>query len=451
MIKRKLTKKLTAWKDQKDRKPLIIRGARQVGKTTLINQFGKQFAQYIYLNLETVEDRHIFSRATSIEDLIDAIFFFKEMKKDLPDTLIFIDEIQAEPLALNWLRYFYEKCPNCYVIAAGSLLETILDRKVTVPVGRVAFLGLKPLSFEEFLWAMNEESLLGLMDKIHFPDYAHEKAMRLFRRYMLIGGMPEVVSTYAQDGDLLSLGPIYESLILSYMEDIEKYADKQSIQVIRHVMTSSIRLAGCRIKFQNFGQSNYSSKEVKESFSILEKALVLNLIRPTTSFKLPVIPNFKKSPKVQFLDTGLVNAFVGLQKDLFQTRHIETIHDGLIAEHIVGQELLAMQDSLLYQLNFWIREKRQSNAEVDFIHNFRNWIIPIEVKAGAAGRLRSLHQFIDRADHPLAIRICSNKLSIEKAQTIAGKSFYLINIPFYLISRINQYLNYTVNEYNMDI
>ncbi len=220
----------------------------------------------------------------------------------------------------------------------------------------------------------------------------------------------------------------------SYLDDVEKYAPNISLrQVLRHCIRSSFFEAGKRIKFQGFGQSNYRSREVGEALRTLEKAMLLTLIYPTTSTKLPLTPNLKKSPKLHVLDTGLINYFVGLQEEIFRTPLIDSIYEGRIAEHIAGQELLARRHSRVQPLVFWTREKKQSTAEVDYLVPYKQIALPIEVKSGKAGRLRSLHLFMDQTEHPYAMRVHSGPLSVDEVHTIGGKKFNLINLPFYLL------------------
>ena len=193
MFDRTIVKELKKWVKKTNRKPLVLRGARQVGKTTAVEIFSKQFDQYIYLNLEILSDRKIFEMDYSVEELIQAIFFEKSKKKSRGKTLIFIDEIQNSPKAVSMLRYFYESAKDYFVIAAGSLLESLIDRQISFPVGRVEYLYMKPLTFDEYIAAAGDSSLLEVLDQIPCPDFAHEKLLKQFYKYTLIGGMPEVV------------------------------------------------------------------------------------------------------------------------------------------------------------------------------------------------------------------------------------------------------------------
>ena len=224
MFKRDILFHLERWKEDTHRKPLILRGARQVGKTTVVNEFGKQFANYLSLNLEKREVAALFDLSAPLKDLMPLFFAYcGEVKKE-GSTLVFIDEIQNSPKAVSLLRYFYEELPEIYVIAAGSLLENLIDVHVSFPVGRVQYMALRPCSFREFLGAIGEEPLLSVLDKPEVTIAFHERLMVLFNIYTLIGGMPEVVQFYAERKDIVSLESIYETLLQGYRDDVEKYA-----------------------------------------------------------------------------------------------------------------------------------------------------------------------------------------------------------------------------------
>jgi len=446
LIERDIIKELEKWKKNDNRKPLILRGARQVGKTTAVDIFSKQFEQYIYLNLDKNEDKKIFEKDIPFKDLVDSIFFMKNKHKKAK-TLIFIDEIQNSSKAISLLRYFYEDVPEYFVIAAGSLLETIMDNKINFPVGRCEYKLLRPLSFQEYLNGIGEYKALGLIDTIPIPEYAHDKLLKLFNRYSLIGGMPEVISRYIETDDLKEVESVYESLIVSYLDDVEKYTKTNNMAyVIRHCIKNSFKEAGTRIKFEKFGESSYKSKEVGESLRILEKALLVNLVYPTTEISIPITPNTRRSPRLYFLDTGLVNYFSGIMGSLLTIEDLNSQYNGRIAEHIVGQEILSNSYSPLKSLNFWTREKKQSNAEVDYIIQHKNLIIPIEVKSGKSGTLRSLHQFINIAPHNFAVRLYAGNFLIEKNKTPEGKEYTLLSAPYYLASNIERYIEYYFKE-----
>lgn len=442
MFKREIISEFKRWADKNDRKPLVLRGARQVGKTTSVEIFSKDFDQYIYLNLEKQEERILFENNYSFNDLLMTIFLYSGKTRKKGKTLIFIDEIQNSSKAVALLRYFYEEAKDLYVIAAGSLLESILDRNISFPVGRVEYMVLHPCSFREFLSATGETESLNLLETDVVPEYAHDHLTSLFKIYATIGGMPQIIREYAENRDLTMLLSIYDSLIISYQEDVEKYANASSqLQYIRHVLSSVFTEPGNRITFEKFGHSLYRSREIKEAFMVLERTMLLKLVYPVSSVQLPLIPNQRKRPRLQLIDTGIVNHVTGLMGELLFSQNISDVYRGKIAEHMVGQEFLTTGYSASHKLLFWVRDKNESDAEIDYVLPWKEFLVPIEVKSGSIGKLRSLHQFIELSTCPVAVRVWQGKQSIEKVKTITGKEFTLINIPFYLAHRISRELN----------
>jgi len=449
MFDREIIKELNKWAKRPNRKPLILRGARQVGKTTAVEIFSRQFEQYIYLNLDNQSERRIFQKGYDIDQLIQAIFLEKNRAISSGKLLIFIDEIQNSPEAVSMLRYFYESksTRDYYVIAAGSLLESLISKNINIPVGRVEYLYMKPLSFREYLNAVGNLSSFDVLKQMPFPDFAHEKLLKDFYQYTLIGGMPEVVETYNKHKEITGLRIVYESLLTSYLDDVEKYARNNTIaNVIRHAIENSFYSAANRIRFEGFGHSKYRSREMSEALKIIEKAMLIYLMYPTTTVKIPIEPDNKKSPRLHILDTGLINYFAGLQKEMFGTRDLDSFYEGKIAEHIVGQELMAENQSIIKKAGFWIREKKQSSAQVDYVIPFNNYLIPVEVKKGKAGRLRSLHEYMNRAPHNFAVRVYSGRLSIDNVKTTQGKKYFLLNLPFYLVGKIDDYLDWFLQK-----
>lgn len=448
MIHRTIIPHLKQWKDRQDRKPLILRGARQVGKTTAVEMVSSEFENYIYLNLELGMDREIFANDLSVRETFQAMQVIKNIELKEGDTLIFIDEIQHAPKAIALLRYFFEEMNELHVIGAGSLLETLLEREsISFPVGRVEYMYLYPLSFQEFLDAKGEKQLLDMYNGVPCKKFAHSKLLNLFHEYALIGGMPEIVQKHAADADISSLNRVYESLLISYLNDAEKYAKNHTFrQVLRHCLESIPFEAGNRIKLEGFGRSNYRSREVGEALRLIEKAMVCYLIYPSTSTEIPLRTQRKKSPKLQFIDTGLLNYFAGLQPEYYRYDDLHGFHQGVIAEHVVRQELMALDLFRNNKIPFWVREKKQSSAEVDLLLQYKNMVIPIEVKSGKTGTLRSLHQFMDRTDHPYAVRCSSGNLSITDGVTTGGKPYNLLNLPYYLAGKIVDYLDWWISR-----
>ena len=448
MFPRNIVQELRQWAVKKDRKPLILRGARQVGKTTAVDIFSKDFDQYLYLNLEKKEAAEIFNYNLSTEDLIQAIYLFKDISPSKGKTLIFIDEIQNSPQAIAQMRYFYESAKELHVIAAGSLFEVMArDSHTSFPVGRVEYMFMYPLTFEEFLVATGEEQALKYFNNIPLPEFSFSKLHKLFHKYVLIGGMPEVVKAYIEKKDISSLTPIYQGLLTSYLDDVSKYArNKTMVQVIRHAVESAPLEAGRRIKFHGFGNSNYRSREMGEALRTLERAMLIYLLYPSTVTEPPIRPDLRKSPKLQFLDTGLINYFAGLQKFFFKMEDLHSFYQGILAEHIVGQELLAVDMRTSRKLSFWVREKKQSNAIVDYIIQSGQYLIPIEVKAGKTGSLRSLHQFVERSAHPFAVRLNAGPVEKVKAVTPNGKQYDLLSLPYFLSAKLQNYIEWLMQK-----
>ncbi|GAF67204.1 unnamed protein product, partial [marine sediment metagenome] len=361
--------------------------ARQVGKTTAVNIFSKQFDQYIYLNLEKPDDADLFKRNLKIKELLQAIFLYKNIIQKKGRLLLFIDEIQNSPEAVSVLRYFYEELPDIYVIAAGSLFEVMLETKqISFPVGRVQFFFIYPLMFEEFLKAIGEHNALDLLGNVPFPEFGYPKLFKLFHTYTLIGGMPEIIDKYRQTENISDLNPIFQSLLTGYIDDVSKYARNETMRnIIKHCIESAPLEAGKRISFAGFGNSSYRSREVGEALKNLERAMLLYLLYPTKTTKIPIMTDKKKSPRLQFLDTGILNYVNGLQEYFFKLNDLHSFYKGLLAEHIVGQELLASDISISRKPTFWVREKKQSSAEVDFVFQFDRYIFPLEIKAGKSG------------------------------------------------------------------
>jgi len=441
MIERLIIKELRLWKERENRKPLILRGARQVGKTTLVNEFSKEYGVFLKLNLEIADDRNLFERYDKIEELLQAIYVYNhQIVEELP-TLLFIDEIQNSPKAVAMLRYFNEGANQIHVIAAGSLLESLLNtQRISFPVGRVEYMAMRPCNFLEFLNGLGEKFDADLIQTIQV-NAVHERVMHLFNSYTLVGGMPAAVVQYALNRDILSVATIYESLLESYREDAEKYAlNDTSEKVIRHILKTGWGSAAETISFEKFGGSNYRSREMGTAFRILEKALLVELVYPTSETKLPILVDYRKKPKIIWLDTGLVNYVAKIQQEVFSAPNIQDVWRGRIAEHIVAQELLTLDTRISVTRNYWRRNKEGSEAEVDFIYPYKGKVIPIEIKSGHNAHLRSLHTFMEHAPHNIAIRVWSQQLSLDIVKTPQGKEFKLINLPFYYIGVLEKVL-----------
>lgn len=446
-FQRHIEKDLLVWKKTPDRKPLILRGARQIGKTTVVKRFAQTYSQFIDLNLEKETHKRYFEIHNDINTLAQAIFLDQNKKPDWNNTLLFIDEIQESPKAIQMLRYFYEELPEIHVIAAGSLLEFAIGNVRSFPVGRVEYRYVHPMNFSEFLEANGLEQLLGELNTIPVRPLAHTTLLRHFHKYAIIGGMPEVVKTYVRDQSLLNLPRIYESIWNTYQDDVEKYGQNDvEKKVIKHIMRTAPTYLDERITFQNFGNSNYRSREVSEAFRSLDDAKVIQLIYPVVSTEFPLQPDIKKSARLQFLDSGLVNHALGIQSRMLEIDDLSQTYKGKLTPHLVTQEIMSVQTLSYQKPNFWVRQKKQSQAEVDLVIPHQGMLIPVEVKSGPTGSLRSLHQFMNQSPHPYAIRVYAGEFRIEHHNTPEGTSYILMNLPYYLGTKIHEYIAYFINS-----
>ncbi|HQE96030.1 MAG TPA: AAA family ATPase [Candidatus Marinimicrobia bacterium] len=448
MFSREIVDELKNWAAQPDRKPLVLRGARQVGKTVAVDLFATGFDRYIHLDLQKPEDCDLFRQKLPVRQLVQLIALSKNVDLSSGRRLLFLDEIQNSPEATAMLRYFYEELPDLFVIAAGSLLEIMMEwSQVSFPVGRVEYRYMYPVSFREYLNAIGEVQALKYYNEIPLQPLAHARLLELFHHYTMIGGMPEIVQNYAEQRDVTVLRKIYEGLMATYLDDVAKYARSTTVAAhLRHAIETAPLEAGKRIVFQNFGKSNYKSREMSEALKTLERAMLVKIIYPTTRIQFPAQPDLKRSPRLQFLDTGLVNYRAGLQVEFFKHSDLHAFYNGLIAEHIAYQEIIAA-DSLSDQKPvFWTRELKQSNAEVDYLLPFQNILIPVEIKSGKSGKLRSLHQFMNAVEHPYAIRLYAGELNLQKTVTVAGKEFWLLNLPYFLAGKLNDYAEWMITE-----
>ncbi len=305
MFNRYIYSELIRWKEKTHRKPLILRGARQVGKTTLVKMFSETYAQSIIINLEKSGDRTFFEKTDNIKEIVESIFFNQNIELGDDPVLLFIDEIQESPEAIRMLRYFYEDYPQIHVIAAGSLLEFALADVSSFPVGRVEYLYLYPFNFIEYLEAIKHTQALKQIAQIPISNFAHETLLKLYNNYVIMGGMPEVVKVYAENNSMLQLSDIYESLWSSYKDDAEKYAHNDTEKkIIKHIIETASFAIDKRIKFEGFGNSNYRSREVGEAMRSLNAAQIIQLIYPTTVTEPPIQADLKKSPRLQLLNSS---------------------------------------------------------------------------------------------------------------------------------------------------
>jgi len=441
MFSRKIINYLTEWKNRKNRKPLVLRGARQVGKTTAVLMFGKKyFKSLIHLNLENVEHSRLFRKDVSLEDF-EKIIQIKFHKKIIPgESLVFIDEIQNSPSLIKLLRFFYEEKPNIHVIAAGSLFQAKIEREgFSLPVGRIEYAYVHPLDFFEYLEAREEKELLKFLNSVSFenkiPEAIHQEALKHFNEYTMVGGMPEVVKSYIEDGSINKLKSIYSSLFTSYSEDVYKYSSLANRKYLSFVIDQAPLSAGMTYSYEKFGGSSYRSREVSIAFETLEKVMLVYQVQATKSMGIPLIGQRKRPKKLLYLDVGLVNYRMGVQEEFINLIDLNDFYRGRIAEQVVGQNILAQFMIDIPPIFYWAKGKREGSAEVDFCLQAKGKVLGVEVKSGKTGRLRSLYSFADAVKNHQLVRIYSGHLKKEKVE-LSGKIYGLTSIPFYLIPRI---------------
>lgn len=394
------------------------------------------------MNLEKASDNGFFEQFDEVKLIIEALFVSKGIPLGaMGDTLLFIDEVQESPKAIQQLRYFYEEFPALNVIAAGSLLEFALKDVKNFPVGRVEYLYLHPLNFPEYLSAIGRDDLLAILENVPVTKVAHPTLMNHFHRYAIIGGMPEIVRKDVEKESLSDLQRVYTGIWETYKDDVEKYtANDSQRRIIRYIMDTAPLYVDERIKFQGFGNSTYRSREVGEAFRILDDAKVIRLVYPTTEIQLPLRIDVKKSPRLQFLDTGLVNYSLRIQAEMLGMDDLDQAYKGAIIPHLVAQELISIGNFSDLRPLFWVREKSQSQAEVDMLLSYRGQVIPVEIKSGKTGSLRSLHQFVEQSGVRHAIRIYGGEFVVEHTQTPNKQPYLLLNLPYYLGSVLPKYL-----------
>ena len=433
-MRRDIEKELILWKAQKERYPLIIRGARQVGKSYLVETFGRtHFQNNVVVNLEFQPQLKDCFKSLDPSEIINKLQLLLSVQIKEDNTLLFLDEIQECPQAIMALRYFKEKMPKLSVIAAGSLLEFALrSPDFKMPVGRVLFLYLEPLSFSEYLDATGNQNLRRFLSDVKLTDsiddVIHKKLLELLRIYIIVGGMPAVLNEYLSSKDLMNCQRIQTALLQTYRSDFGKYAKISQHKYLQKVFDAAPRMAGQRIKYSNIDPDT-RSRDLKNALSLLTLAGIVRPIYLTKALGLPLGAQINEQRfKLNFLDIGLMQNSCGLQGRLSIEEDFLQINAGSVAEQFVGQELTAYSDRHQQaSLYFWAREKRGSMAEVDYVINIGSDIFPVEVKSGKEGRLKSLRMFIEEKKSRLGIRFSQDKLSYYDK---------ILSIPLYMIEQM---------------
>ena len=434
------------WINLEDRKPLVVRGARQVGKTWLIKELAKNTKkQLIEINFERDPQIKSLFETNNPQVIIQNLEIYLGKNIDPSSSLLFLDEIQDAPEILAKLRWFYEEMPALPVVAAGSLLEFILqDHSFSMPVGRITYLHLEPLSFEEFLKAINEEQALQFLQKLtlssipyDIPIAIHHKLQDHIRSYLQIGGMPAAVLAWINQRAHHTL-KIQEDLLATYRDDFFKYKGRIDFQKLEILFKAVPSQLGEKFVYSKTDKT-IQSAAAKHILSLFNKARIAHVVRHSAGNKVPLAAEIKdKSFKQIFLDVGLANRILG-------SLDVHSITGG-VAEQLVGQMLRCLFPFFIEpSLYYWNREEKGSNAEIDYLVEHNDRVIPLEVKAGNTGALKSLHFFMHTKKLSLAVRINDDRPSITPVSTKLNDgtevSYTLLSIPFYLIGQLHRLLD----------
>src|SRR3989304_424076 len=433
-MRRDIEKELISWKSQKERYPLIIRGARQVGKSYLVETFGRtHFQNNVVVNLEFQPQLKDCFKSLDPSEIINKLQLLLSVQIKEDNTLLFLDEIQECPQAIMALRYFKEKMPKLPIIAAGSLLEFVMrNPDFKMPVGRVQFLYLEPMSFSEYLDATGNQNLKKFLTYVKLTDsiddVIHKKLLELLRIYIIVGGMPAVLNEYLSSKDLMNCQRMQTALLQTYRSDFGKYAKISQHKYLQKVFDTVPRMVGQRIKYSTIDPDN-RSRDLKNALNLLTLAGIVRPIYLTKASGLPLGAQINEQKfKLNFLDVGLMQNSCGLQGRLSIEEDFMQINAGSVAEQFVGQELTAYSDRhQQVGLYFWAREKRGSMAEVDYVINIGSGIFSVKDKKSKKRRVKSLRMFIEEKKSRLGIRFSQDKLSYYDK---------ILSIPLYMVEQL---------------
>lgn len=438
-MKRIYEDKLQEWQAESQPMPILLRGARQVGKSYIVEKFAKEnFKNHISINFEfEPEFCEYFENTLDPQIILEKICSLKSQEFTKGKTLLFLDEIQVCPRAILALRYFYEKMPGAHVIGAGSLLDFALEEQsISFPVGRIQFMFLQPMSFYEFLMALGEDGLLKHIQQLKLGEQhdhiIHERLLENIRRYFILGGMPKILDKYLEVRNFISPIDIQDILIYDYREDFSKYAKIVKHKYLQKVFEAVPKQVTEKFKYSKV-DPDIKSRELKEALESLEKARIVHKVKSTSGSGLPFEAEAsEKHFKSIFLDIGLMQNLLGmdqgLSQEIIRAKNFHSIAAGSLAEQFVGQELLANSSfNKEKRIYYWERRAKASTAEVDYLTAIGNKIVPIEVKADKDGHLKSLKIFMEKYNSPLGIKISQGQLELR------GK---ILSIPFYMIGEI---------------
>jgi len=451
-VQRYLIDKLKDWLISPSRKPAVLRGARQVGKTWIVRELARQTGkQLIELNFEKKRSLAIHFESNNPSTILLNLESVLNQSIDPKNAILFLDEIQAVPELLAKLRWFYEDMPMLPVITAGSLLEFVLENHTfSMPVGRIQYFFIEPLGFEEFLLAKNEAHLLSAIENVSIEKplntAIHDKANQLFKEFVTVGGMPEAVSTWIRTSSLEALSEVHNNLINTYQDDFTKYAGKLSINYLEDVLSAVPKLLTQKFVYSHVDPAA-RHESIKQALNLLLKARLCHKVQSTSANGIPLGAEINsKIFKIILIDVGLVSTMLGLRLHQFSNiEDILVVNKGALAEQVVGQLLRLLSPFYVEPTSYyWSRESASSNAEIDYLIQDNQRLIPIEVKAGVQGKLRSLHQFMSEKPWKLAIRFYAGPIQrdriVSKTTTGHSNDYELISLPFYLLGQLYRLL-----------
>lgn len=416
---RDIDNELIDWKLSNNRKPLMIRGARQVGKSSSVRNLARSFRHFIEINFdENPRYIQLFSKGFSVQEICAQISLLTNTPVVPGDTLLFLDEIQACVPAISQLRYFYERMPELHIISAGSLLEFALSEIPSFGIGRVRSMFMHPLSFSEFLRALGEGDLAAGLQRASIGnplfDPVHEKLLLYYKKFLIIGGMPEAVSTFVGSGDLLEVQRVLSDLVIAVQTDFAKYKARVSPVRLLEVFNAVASQTGQKFTY-TFPNSTQSIPQVKEALGLLNMAGLIIPVTHSTANGLPLgaAVNVKKTKYLVF-DTGIFQRMQGLDiGELMLSEDLQVVNKGCIAELHVGLELLKSESCYeKAELFYWQREAKNSQAEVDYVVQSAADIFPVEVKSGTRGSMQSLYIFLQEKKRSYGCRLSLENFSI---------------------------------------
>src|SRR3990167_7825052 len=435
-MRRQIYNYLKQWKVTASRMPLLVRGARQIGKTYTISAFAKaEFEDVVIINFELNPEYARCFTELDPKKILERITFISKKTITPGKSLLFLDEIQECQAAIQSLRYFKEHLPDLHVIGAGSLLEFALNDAVfRMPVGRVEFLYMYPLNFKEYLNATGQEKLAQHISsatlKTGVDEVAHQELLKQLKLFFVLGGMPAVIQAHINGESLQRCQAIQAFLLNTFRNDFGKYASQINQQYCRRVFEKAPLLIAKNFKYVDI-DPDVQSRSLKTAVNLLIQANLLFPIYETQAITLPLnaAVNEKKF-KLLFLDIGLANYSTKLDAEILMQDDLLLLHQGALAEQFVGQELIATQPNFQEPtLFFWQNHNRNDAAEVDYVMPYHNKIIPIEVKSGKNGRLRSLHAFMKKHNSLLGIKISQQPLHMDNN---------ILSLPLYMISELER-------------